>query len=60
MTIMQLGRKRFVLTFHVESKDDNQSIDLEALHLRKRLRHEDLTRRAWWELEHVMSRSRVF
>lgn len=60
MTIMHLGRKRFVLTFRVESNDEHRTIDLEQLHLSQRMRNEDLSRRTWWELEQVLGRSRSF
>lgn len=60
MTIMQLGRKRFVVTFRVESTDENRTKNLEQLHLNQRMRREDLTRRTRWEIEQVLSRSRSF
>ncbi len=55
---MQLGRKRFVLTFRVESNEKDDTTDLERLHQSQRLRREDLSRRTWWELEQVLSKSR--
>lgn len=58
MTIMHLGRKRFVLTFRVESDDEHRLKVLERLHQDQRMRQEDLSRRTWWELEQVLSRSR--
>ncbi|CAA9567465.1 MAG: hypothetical protein AVDCRST_MAG87-2078 [uncultured Thermomicrobiales bacterium] len=58
VTIMHLGRKRFVLTFRVESTNEDRSADLERLHRNQRMRQEDLSRRTWWELEQVLSRSR--
>ncbi len=58
MTIMHLGRKRFVLTFRVESNEKNDTTDLERLHQSQRLRREDLSRRTWWELEQVLGKSR--
>lgn len=55
---MQLGRKRFVLTFRVESNEKDDTTNLERLHQNQRLRREDLSRRTWWELEQVLSKSR--
>ncbi len=55
---MQLGRKRFVLTFRVESNEKDDTTDLERLHQSQRLRREDLSRRTWWELEQALSKSR--
>lgn len=60
VTIMvhHLGRKRFVLTFRVESDDEHRTADLERLHQDQRLRREDLDRRNRWEIEQALSRSR--
>ena len=56
--VHHLGRKRFVLTFRIESDDEHRSADLERLHQDQRLRQENLSRRNRWELEQALSRSR--
>jgi len=60
VTILHLGRKRFVLTFRVESNEKHETVDLERLAESQRTRREDLSRRTRWELEQALSGSRAF
>lgn len=60
MTIMHLGRRRFVLTFHIESGNDDRGEDLEQLKLAQAAHREAESRRALWEIEHMLVRSRIF